>query len=161
MSMSNEDFQFIIAQFLLKDEASETPKLHLKKIEERKRAIQNKLENYINELENNEIEIELQDYKFALKQLKNMKASEYEEVVMEIVENYQLLNKKRTKIFPSENTPYPEQVIARKVMPFSEKTLNLSSVITDEFKQPEVENGKSKRLLSEFPWRQGNRKNKK
>ena len=105
MSMNEADFKLILSQFLLKDETSENPKIHPQKIEKRKSPIQNSLENYITELINNEVEIDLSDYKAALKQLKKMKAAEYDELVMEIVEDYELLTEKKEKSIPFRQYP--------------------------------------------------------
>lgn len=158
MSMNEEDFKLVLSQFLLRDETSESPKIHPRKIEKSKTAIQNKLAIYIEELENNEINIDLSDYKAALKQLKKMKAAEYEEVVMEIVEDYEILEEKKKKIFPSASSPYPESVMNRTEEEFSGEGLKTSS---DSLDQRVVKDEKTRGLLSDFSWLQGRRKNEK
>lgn len=144
MSMNEADFKLILSQFLLRDETSENPKLHPQKIEKRKAPIQNNLENYITELINNEVEIDLSDYKAALKQLKKMKAAEYDELVMEIVEDYELMNEKKNKVFPSGSTPYPEQIMNQTIEELSKKKQVIPS---DSSKGLEDKNEKSKLFL--------------
>lgn len=144
MSMNEADFKLILSQFLLRDETSENPKLHPQKIEKRKAPIQNNLENYITELINNEVEIDLSDYKTALKQLKKMKAAEYDELVMEIVEDYELLNEKKNKVFPSGSTPYPEQIMNQTI---EELSKNKQVSPSDSSKGLEDKNEKSKLFL--------------
>lgn len=144
MSMNEADFKLILSQFLLKDETSENPKIHPQKIEKRKAPIQNSLENYITELINNEVEIDLSDYKAALKQLKKMKAAEYDELVMEIVEDYELLSEKKNKVFPSSSTPYPEQIMNQTI---EELSKNKQVISSDSSKGLEDKNEKSKLFL--------------
>lgn len=156
--MSEADFQLVLSQFLLRDETSETPKIHPRKIEKSKTAIQNKLNLYIEELEKNEIEINLTDYKAALKQLKKMKASEYDEVVMEIVENYELLAQKKYRIFPSESTPYPDSVLNRQIEDLT-KNEEMFTQENPETSSSEPSNGKN--FLSDFRKRSAKIKNEK
>lgn len=144
MSMNEADFKLILSQFLLRDETSENPKIHPQKIEKRKAPIQNNLENYITELINNEVEIDLSDYKAALKQLKKMKAAEYDELVMEIVEDYELLSEKKNKVFPSGSTPYPEQIMNQTI---EELSKNKQVIPSDSSKGLEDKNEKSKLFL--------------
>lgn len=144
MSMNEADFKLILSQFLLRDETSENPKIHPQKIEKRKAPIQNNLENYITELINNEVEIDLSDYKAALKQLKKMKAAEYDELVMEIVEDYELMNEKKNKVFPSGSTPYPEQIMNQTI---EELSKNKQVIPSDSTKGLEDKNEKSKLFL--------------
>ncbi|KSU21011.1 hypothetical protein [Lactococcus lactis] len=144
MSMNEADFKLILSQFLLRDETSENPKIHPQKIEKRKAPIQNNLENYITELINNEVEIDLSDYKAALKQLKKMKAAEYDELVMEIVEDYELMNEKKNKVFPSGSTPYPEQIMNQTI---EELSKNKQVIPSDSSKGLEDKNEKSKLFL--------------
>ena len=152
MSMNEADFKLVLSQFLLRDETSDSPKIHPRKIEKNKTAIQNKLAIYIEELENNEININLSDYKMALKQMKKMKASEYEEVVIEIVEDYELLKAKKKKVFPSASSPYPDLVMSRTVEEVDEMIQNISS---DDHQKSEVNEEKSRSILSDFSWLQG------
>lgn len=158
MSMHEADFKLILSQFLLRDETSENPKIHPQKIEKRKAPIQNNLENYITELINNEVEIDLSDYKAALKQLKKMKAAEYDELVMEIVEDYELLNEKKNKVFPSGSTPYPEQIMNQTV---KEITAEIQVTSSDDLEKREGKEQKAKSMLADFSWLQGKRKNEK
>ena len=144
MSMNEADFKLILSQFLLRDETSENPKIHPQKIEKRKAPIQNNLENYITELINNEVEIDLSDYKATLKQLKKMKAAEYDELVMEIVEDYELMNEKKNKVFPSGSTPYPEQIMNQTI---EELSKNKQVIPSDSSKGLEDKNEKSKLFL--------------
>lgn len=144
MSMNEADFKLILSQFLLRDETSENPKIHPQKIEKRKAPIQNNLENYITELINNEVEIDLSDYNAALKQLKKMKAAEYDELVMEIVEDYELMNEKKNKVFPSGSTPYPEQIMNQTI---EELSKNKQVIPSDSSKGLEDKNEKSKLFL--------------
>lgn len=144
MSMNEADFKLVLSQFLLRDETSESPKIHPRKIEKSKTAIQNKLAIYIEELENNEININLSDYKMALKQMKKMKASEYEEVVIEIVEDYELLKAKKKKVFPSASSPYPEQIMNQTI---EELSKNKQVIPSDSSKGLEDKNEKSKLFL--------------
>ena len=144
MSMNEADFKLVLSQFLLRDETSESPKIHPRKIEKSKTAIQNKLAIYIEELENNEININLSDYKMALKQMNKMKASEYEEVVIEIVEDYELLKAKKKKVFPSASSPYPEQIMNQTI---EELSKNKQVIPPDSSKGLEDKNEKSKLFL--------------
>lgn len=144
MSMNEADLKLVLSQFLLRDETSESPKIHPRKIEKSKTAIQNKLAIYIEELENNEININLSDYKMALKQMKKMKASEYEEVVIEIVEDYELLKAKKKKVFPSASSPYPEQIMNQTI---EELSKNKQVIPSDSSKGLEDKNEKSKLFL--------------
>lgn len=155
MSMNEADFKLILSQFLLRDETSENPKIHPQKIEKRKAPIQNNLENYITELINNEVEIDLSDYKAALKQLKKMKAAEYDELVMEIVEDYELLNKKKNKVFPSGSTPYPEQIMSRTIEELSDSE---QVILSDNPGKFEDKNEKSKLFLFSNNRKRGKRK---
>jgi len=155
MSMNEADFKLILSQFLLRDETSENPKIHPQKMEKRKAPIQNNLENYINELIKNEVEIDLSDYKAALKQLKKMKAAEYDELVMEIVEDYELLNEKKNKVFPSGSTPYPEQIMSRTIEELSDSEQVIPS---DNPGKLEDKNEKSKLFLFSNNRKRGKRK---
>lgn len=155
MSMNEADFKLILSQFLLRDETSENPKIHPQKIEKRKAPIQNNLENYITELINNEVEIDLSDYNAALKQLKKMKAAEYDELVMEIVEDYELMNEKKNKVFPSGSTPYPEQIMNQTI---EELSKNKQVIPSDSSKGLEDKNEKSKLFLFSNNRKRGKKK---
>ncbi|MCW2281218.1 LtrD protein [Lactococcus lactis] len=158
MSMNEVDFQEVLSQFLLKDETSERPQMHPQKIKESKTAIQNKLNLYIEALEKNEIEIDLTDYKMALKQLKKMKAVEYEEIVMKMVENYETLKQKKQKVFPSASAPYPELVMKRQVADLSKGKVIFSSEFTETVGS---DGSKEKHFFSDFRRRMLKKKSEK
>lgn len=87
-----------------------------------------------------------------------MKAAEYDELVMEFVEDYELLNEKKNKVFPSGSTPYPEQIMNRTV---KEITVEIQTTSSDDLEKREGKEQKSKSLLANFSWLQGKRKNEK
>lgn len=87
-----------------------------------------------------------------------MKAAEYDELVMEIVEDYELLNEKKYKVFPSGSTPYPEQIMNQTV---KEITAEIQTTSSDDLEKREGKEQKAKSMLADFSWLQGKRKNAK
>ncbi len=94
MTITEDDFQFTLAQFLLRDELSENPTIHPRRIEMRKGTILTKIEKLVREYENKNIEVDVEPYKETMKKLRKMSIPEYDELISIIEENYTI---------PSEN----------------------------------------------------------
>ncbi|MFK4926706.1 hypothetical protein ACI1TM_08580 [Lactococcus garvieae] len=96
MTLNTDDFHFILAQFLLVDPTSEDPKIHpeLKNIKQLQ--LQSRLKSWIEQVQEADLDVPLDDYKLALKTLRNIKKKEdYEVLLLEIVESYEDLSDER------------------------------------------------------------------
>ncbi|SJZ45694.1 hypothetical protein SAMN02745116_00379 [Pilibacter termitis] len=110
MTISNEEFQFTIAQFLLIDPTAQTPRVHPKRMDMSKGQLLKRIDTLIREVEEQEIEFDLTPYKETAKQLRKMKKrEEYEEVMSEILLAYtpQRKARKPKQFLPEKNTINP------------------------------------------------------
>lgn len=106
--MTNEEFEFILAQVLLIDPMSDKPKIHSKRKTMPKQQMLRRLEKMIQAYEEAEVDVDLSLYKKAVERIKSIRSDrEYRGLIQEIVNcydpNYGVMEKNNT-----ENHSLPE-----------------------------------------------------
>lgn len=87
--MTNEEYQYTLAQILLLDHLSDNPKVHSKRKTMPKRQMIRRLEKVIQEYEEAEVIVDLTFFKESIERLKTIKSDkEYSELIQEIVDSY-------------------------------------------------------------------------
>lgn len=108
MTITEDDFQFTLAQFLLRDELSENPTIHPRRIEMRKGTILTKIEKLVREYEDKNIEVDVEPYKETMRKLRKMSIPEYDELISIIEENYKITSKNIISDFFEQDTDFSD-----------------------------------------------------
>lgn len=108
MTITEDDFQFTLAQFLLRDELSENPSIHPRRIEMRKGTILTKIEKLVREYEEKNIEVDVEPYKETMRKLRKMSIPEYDELISIIEENYTITSKNITSDSYEQDTEFSD-----------------------------------------------------
>lgn len=89
MPMKNENYYIALAQILLVDPASETPRIHTKRKDISKRQLIRRLELMVKDFGNLETDIDLSPYEDTIAHLKKIRNDhEYNELIQEVVDSY-------------------------------------------------------------------------
>lgn len=87
--MTNEEFEFILAQVLLIDPMSDKPKIHSKRKTMPKQQMLRRLEKMIQSYEEAEVDVDLSLYKEAVERIKSIRSDrEYRGLIQEILNCY-------------------------------------------------------------------------
>lgn len=96
MTIKNKEMKYVIAQILLINPSSESPKIHPKRRTMKRGQLIKRLELLVQGYEEKGIELELDSYKKTIQQLRKMSdPKSYQQLIDEIVLSYELLNKDR------------------------------------------------------------------
>lgn len=109
--MKRNNLQFIIAQVLLVDPTSETPRVHPRRKNIKKVQLVKRLEKLIQGYEECQIDIKLGDYYLAIENIKNMQNNDYEELLEEFVLSYTPHSKLKKRQLKNEVSRIPIDVI--------------------------------------------------
>lgn len=94
MTIKNKEMKYVIAQILLINPSSESPKIHPKRRTMKRGQLIKRLELLVQGYEEKGIELELDSYKKTIQQLRKMSdPKSYQQLIDEIVLSYELLNK--------------------------------------------------------------------